>query len=132
MSRSGYNSRDTIFDDRATITSVHACTDVMSLHYRDTMIGIHMIGITTVLCRQRSRLANRWTGVVLVYWAQSGYIFWSVMDEYINMYGDEKLSLDVTSDCCSCKCSRRRRRREEEEEEGGGRKEGINSFTYGH
>ena len=46
------------------------------------------------------------------------------MDEYINMYGDEKLSLDVTSDCCSCscKCSRRRRRRrmEEEEEEGGG------------
>ena len=38
--------------------------------------------------------------------------FWSVMDEYINMYGDEKLSLDVTSDCCSHKCSRRRRRRE--------------------
>ena len=44
-SRSGYNGRDTIFDDRATITSVHACAGVMSLHYQDTMIGIHTIGI---------------------------------------------------------------------------------------
>ena len=29
---------------------------------------------TTVLCRQRRRLANRGTGVVLVYQVQSGYI----------------------------------------------------------
>ena len=45
MSQLGYNGRDTIFDDRATITSAHACVGVTSLHYRDTMIGIHTIRI---------------------------------------------------------------------------------------
>ena len=30
-SRSGYNGQDTIFDDRATITSAHACAGVTSL-----------------------------------------------------------------------------------------------------
>ena len=31
MSQSGYNGRDTIFDDRATITSSHASVGVTSL-----------------------------------------------------------------------------------------------------
>ena len=58
----------------------------------------------------------------MLYWyigRNKDTFFWSVMDEYINKYGDEKFSLDVTSDCCSCscKCSRRRRRRRREEEE---------------
>ena len=94
---------------RCDVTTLSGYND-QDTHDQDTM----------VLCRQRRRLADRGTFVVLVYRMQSGYIFWSVMDEYINMYGDEKLSLDVTSDCCSCscKCSRRRRRRMEEEEGG--------------
>ena len=44
-SQLGYNGLDTIFDDQATITSAHACTGVTSLHYQDTMIRIHTIGI---------------------------------------------------------------------------------------
>ena len=43
MSRSGYNGRDTIFGDWATITSSHACVGVTSLpvYKIGVQIGTH-------------------------------------------------------------------------------------------